>query len=1069
MSKILILAAALFVVAATPLTNPRPSFNNEALSAQYRLSDNTIPTFYDVRLFLDPNADSFRGSVTIRVMPYVETDEIVLHAMDMTLSNINVRSDLNADNLYLSHTLATDDTHFLRIRLSQTLTAFLPYLVDIDYTAPYGDNMFGIYVSTYETATGDRRLVTSQLQPTFARRAFPCYDEPKFKAIFRTTIYAPAEFTAVRSNTLVRDDAGTWPDVPGYIKHEFEDTLPMSTYLVAYLVSDFDFRDNTENPIYRIPFRVYARPGVLNTADFALDFGQRNMVALEEYMQFPYYFEKMDKVAVPDFAFGAMENWGLVKYREVALLVQDGVTTTSTKQNVGRLICHENLHQWFGNEVSPDSWTYTWLNEGFANLFESYATDFVLSEWRMMDQFVLNMQNVFQSDAVLSVNPMTHPVYTPSEIIGTFNAVAYQKLRNSRRHLGGSSVALTLVSAKDLSSLSLLRDRSALRVRVNTTGSVIRMLEHFLTPEIFRRGLVIYIRDNARGVVTPAQLYTALQQAVNEANYSLPTSIEQILTAWTTQGGFPVITVRRSAPTANSVFITQERYLTDPTQSAPDRWRIPVNWVLSTAVDFSDTSPQAWVPHTFPAVSVDIPRLNETEWFIFNKQQTGYYRVNYDEENWQALSRVLNSDQYDRIHVLNRAQLIDDAFNLARNGRLDYRIPMELARYLVRESDYVPWAAASAAFTYLETVLSGSPAYEWFQPCPVWSTNQRSPFAELASPCANKRAYLQAFTNYCRVVHQRYIQSSHQPSERGDDVCAHSCVRVYKTEFLLELSLPLFDELGFDETQNEEHVTAFHRNIILGINCRHGNENCTSVAQDLLQEPESIHADIQTTVYCSGLRGGDAGAFNTLWNMFVDTTDSSRQSILLNALGCTSNSDRLQLATSAPLTDTEKYTVEQHLLKKTFSSYMDQVISDTSSVREQDRHTILVSVINAGPDNLEVALDFIIDNFLEIQQSVQGLTGTTNILNALSRTLSTKEHEEKIDNFYERYQNYFTAGEIASVAAIRENIGASQFWADRNFNVVEDWLRANYGNHAGRVTATVAFVLPLILSLLNVV
>nr|AAP44965.1 midgut class 2 aminopeptidase N [Spodoptera exigua] len=900
----------------------------ESHADRYVLPKNILPSFYDVILYLDPDNEAyFEGSVDIRIIPQTDTNEIVLQAMEMQINaaDIEVFNEFQpTNNLYSSHTLASDDTHLLKIQLSETIPAARVHTLRFkQFRGQYATNMFGIYVSTYTNAAGQtEKLITSQLQPTFARRAFPCFDEPFFKARFRTTIYARPTYNVVESNMPLRpNDDLKKPDVQGWVKHEFQDTPLMSTYLLAYLVSNFQSVSNEANPIYSVPFKVWSRPGTQATAAFALEFGQQNMVELEKYTEFKYDVPKLDKAAVPDFAAGAMENWGLVIYREVALLVTDGVTTTATRQNVGRIICHENVHQWFGNEVSPVSWTYTWLNEGFANFFENFATDLVKPDWRMMDQFVLALQNVLQSDAVLSVNPMTHPVYSPSEIIGTFNAVAYQK-----------------------------------------SGSVIRMMQHFLTPEVFRKGLAIYIKKHSREAVVPSQLYSALQQALDESDHTIPFQIIDVMSRWAYQGGFPVLTVTRSAAAANSITVAQERYLTDNKLTSPDRWHVPINWVLSTNPDFSDTKPQAWVRPTFPALSFDIPGLTQADWYILNKQQTGYYRVNYENSNWLALAGALDTD-HSVIHVLNRANLLDDAFNLARNGRLNYQIALSLSRYLVKEKDYIPWGAINPSFTYLDSVLSGSSIYSLFQ------------------------------------------------------------------QYVRQLTAPLYEELGFIAADGEEHVTPYHRNIILDLNCRYGNAECTSTAQSLLEgfknNPEQpLNPDIQNLVYCAGLRGGSVENFDFLWERYLSSQDHSEQSILLNALGCTSNAERR-------------------------SFYMQQVISDTSPVREQDRHTILVSVTNASPESTEAALDFVIENFAAIQPRVQGLTGTTNILNAFARRLTTQEHSSKIDELSSRHQSILTAGELASIAGIRENIAASITWNTDNAAIVEDWLQDNYGNGGG--------------------
>ncbi|CAB3260804.1 unnamed protein product [Arctia plantaginis] len=900
---------------------------------RYPLPNDVQPSFYDLILYFDPNSpESFNGEVTITATVVNNTNQIVLHAMEMSIEEIQVTvvpapGAIAGGNLYSSYSQADDDTHLLRIYLTQQLVTNQNIYIRIRYTGHYAANMFGAYVSTYVENGQTVSLVTSQLQPTFARRVFPCFDEPALKAIFRTTIYSRPTHTVVRTNMPYRANE-LKQNVTGWDKYEFEDTPIMSTYLHGFLVSNFETVTNQQE-IFNVTFSVYSRPGTQESAAFAMQFGQENMASLVDYYDFLYYLPKLDKVAVPDFAAGAMENWGIVIYREIALLVTDGVTTTASKQSVARLITHENVHLWIGNEVTPISWTYLWLSEGFATFFDHYAIDIIRPSWRMRDQFLLILQNVFQADAVNSVNPMTYPVYTPAEILGTFNAVAYQK-----------------------------------------SASVIRMLQHILTPEVFQLGVRLYIRAMSRRAAHPSDLYLHFQNAVVQANYSIGYTVEQILAPWVNQGGFPVLTIKRSASTANSVVVSQERYLTARANST-ERWLVPVNWVLSSSPDFSDTKPMAWIQSPLPARSIDIPELSSAEWFIFNKQQTGYYRVNYDVQNWIAIAGALHTN-HEVIHVLNRANLLDDAFNLARNGRLNYNVAFNLSRYLIQEKDYIPWGAVNPSFTYLEVALSASNAYP-------------------------------AFQNY-----------------------------------LLNLTAPLYQELGFDASATEDHVTAFHRNIILNINCRHGNTDCVNTSTQLLEDlrqnrTQHLNPDIQILVYCSALRGGSEENFNFLWDLYLRSTDSGEQSILLNALGCTSNAER-----------------------RTF--YLNQVIATNSQVREQDRHTIVVSVINSSPESLDAALDFIHENFHLIQPRVQGLTGTTNILNALGRRLTSEDHLTRLTQLVSRHQSVFTAGEWAALAGVQENIAASITWTTENEASVEAWLNENYGSGAAAITSGRAII-----------
>ncbi|XP_073942543.1 aminopeptidase N-like [Choristoneura fumiferana] len=313
---------------------------------------------------------------------------------------------------------------------------------------------------------------------------------------------------------------------------------------------------------------------------------------------------------------------------------------------------------------------------------------------------------------------------------------------------------------------------------------------------------------------------------------------------------------------------------------------------------------------------------------------------------------------------------------------LGYAHALDLSLYLDREEDYIPWGAANAAWSYLDVVLSGSPAvYEIFQ------------------------------------------------------------------EYALGLTAPLYQQFGFTAASGEEHVAAYHRNIILDINCRYGNQDCVNTASELLQNfrnnpSQRLNPDIQTIVYCSGLRGGDEENFEFLWQQYVASTDSSEQSILLSALGCTSNEELRQ-------------------------NYLNEVIDDNSPVREQDKHTIIVSVVNSSPEGMEAALEFIIEHWPQIQPRVQGLTGTTNILNAFARRLTTAEHSAKIDELVSRHQAILTAGEVASIAAIRENIAASITWSDQNFALVDSWLRINFRSNANALTSSFLVMFSAIVVIFN--
>lgn len=339
----------------------------------------------------------------------------------------------------------------------------------------------------------------------------------------------------------------------------------------------------------------------------------------------------MDMIAIPDFSAGAMENWGLVTYRETALLYSPNVSSSSSQHRVASVIAHELAHQWFGNLVTMKWWTDLWLNEGFATYVASLGVDYLHPEWNSFEEeSVENTLGIFKFDALKSSHPVSVPIIDPAEISQIFDKISYEK---------GSSV--------------------------------LRMMHRFLGEETFRKGISNYLKKHEFGNAEQDNLWECLTEEAYK-NDALPKSVtvKQIMDAWTLQTGYPLVIVNRDYK-KGTADITQVRYLADTNRARSDLhtcWWVPLSYTTAHELDFNNTHPEEWLACDENEVSVQktIKNLpNASEWILFNIDLSGLYKVKYDEKNWNLLIEQLAGPDYVKISSTNRAQLIDDALDLA--------------------------------------------------------------------------------------------------------------------------------------------------------------------------------------------------------------------------------------------------------------------------------------------------------------------------------------------------------------------------------------------------------------------
>ncbi|XP_043263410.1 putative aminopeptidase-2 [Colletes gigas] len=624
----------------------------------YRLPENIIPVDYLIDVTPHIETFTFDGEVTIQAQVATKTNKIVLHSSEIKHDKITVSLEGKLLNIDRSYT--TEKYDFLTIVLSEQLPLGSKITIAIKYSGSLNEEMRGFYRSSYTTSNGDTRwLAATHLEPVGARKLFPCFDEPAMKANFTMQVTLEKGYNAISNMPIEKSTTiGN-----GGLGIKFQETPKMSTYLVALVVSDFNYI------VYNDIYKVWSRPDAINQGTYALSIMESLVKYYENVLNIPYKLPKLDMVALPDFASGAMENWGLLTYKERNVLYSDKESTTATKQSIANVISHEISHQWFGNLVSPLWWKYLWLNEGFARYYQYFGTDNVEKDWSLVPQFVVEqLHSALETDSYASSHAMTHNVYSPTEIRGIFDTISYAK-----------------------------------------GASVIRMLRELFGANVFHKSLHNYLTKLQYDVATPNDLFDAFKEQITDNDTR--DSFDNIMNTWTTQPGYPVV---RFTIKSNSLHLKQERFLIERSKDASSEkplWYVPITW---TSPNKPSTN-ASWL-YWFYKAEDNVPLSGcDTDLCIFNDKQAGFYRTNYEDDHWRRIITFLKTKSYDKINEINRATIIDDLMNFARSGYVDYEIALSATQYLVNERNYVPWRAFFNSLTYLRRQFQGRDAFDAYK------------------------------------------------------------------------------------------------------------------------------------------------------------------------------------------------------------------------------------------------------------------------------------------------------------------------------------------------------------------
>ncbi|XP_041985290.1 aminopeptidase N-like [Aricia agestis] len=659
--------------------------------AEYKLPGLVAPSHYDVRLTydVDPATNfSFFGVVDITLFVKESTSKIVLHAQDLLIADENVAIK-GPEPVKVTSVSINDTYNFLTVTLGDELREGQEYHLVVPFSGNLKKGLNGAYVSSYTLKDSDwiHYLITTQFEAISARKAFPCFDEPIYKATFAINIGHDATYTAISNMPLAessKDNAleehWSWEVIGDkfkkpksmFIWSQFETSVPMSTYLVAYVVSTFG---HVESPpeLSTTKFRVWARRDSMDQAAYAATVGPKVLTHFESYFNLSFPLPKQDMIAIPDFSAGAMENWGLITYREVDLLYDKMESSFLNKERVAEVIAHELAHQWFGNLVTMKWWSDLWLNEGFATYAASVGVAHAEPSWRADRLYAVdNALSVMSLDALESSHPVSVEITDPKHISEIFDSISYRK---------GSAL--------------------------------IRMMSMFLGDDVFRRALHNYLQKYSYSNAEQDDLWGELD-AANEASGVTGLNVKTVMDTWTKQTGYPLVTVTRNYGD-KTMSVTQKRYLSlAALRQSSSSWFVP----LSVLCEPDERKPPVqWLTNEQGTSSPHIMSHDsaEDQWVLFNYDMIAPYRVNYDERNWGLISAALRGSGLPRVPVLARVQLLSDSFALAWQGELPYSVPLQLASYLQREREYLPLYTGLSALYNIHNVLKRAPEYGAFQ------------------------------------------------------------------------------------------------------------------------------------------------------------------------------------------------------------------------------------------------------------------------------------------------------------------------------------------------------------------
>ncbi len=566
-----------------------------APAAAQRLPGTVSPEHYSLWFAPDLRTATFKGRETIRVRLAQPTTAITLHAAEITFATVSISAGGQTQTARVSLDAAAESATFT---VDRAVPAG-PASIEVTYTGILNDKLRGFYLSS----GNGRRYAVTQMEATDARRAFPSFDEPAYKATFDVSLTIDAGDTAISNGRQTSDTPG--PD-PGTHTVTFATTPKMSTYLVAMIVGDFVCRSGSSDGT---AIRICATPDKQALTAYALEAAEQQLAYFNRYFGVRYPFGKLDIIGIPDFSAGAMENAGAITFRERILLVDPERSSIDVRKNVASVIAHEIAHQWFGNLVTMKWWDDIWLNEGFATWAANKPLAAWRSDWRMDLHAAEETQAALGLDTLRSTRAIRTRVETPEQINEVFDPIAYEK-----------------------------------------TAGVLGMVEAYVGPEAFRRGITAYLKQYAYGNAAGEDFWTVMTRVTGKP-------VDRIMRSYVDQVGAPVLSAKaRCAGRTTELTLTQERFVGSPGPAE----RSSQVWTMPVCVKTGAGKPQCQIVDRRQQ-TLKAPGCGAT---VINAGSLGYYFSEYEPAAVKTLAASMTS-----LTPAERIGLAGDEWRMVRAGR----------------------------------------------------------------------------------------------------------------------------------------------------------------------------------------------------------------------------------------------------------------------------------------------------------------------------------------------------------------------------------------------------------------
>ncbi|MBI4517389.1 MAG: M1 family metallopeptidase [Deltaproteobacteria bacterium] len=603
--------------------------------AEFRLDPHVRPSHYAVHITPDLTAGSFEGEVSMALELGRACNAIELHAADLAIEHAElVAGDTNVTATVTPH----PKRETVELRLPARVGAGAATL-RLGFSGALQKHLRGLYAAT----SNGRRYAFTQLEAADARRFFPCFDEPAYKARFTFSVTTEAQHEVVSNNPVERVEHHG----QGRKTVFFTTTPKLSTYLCALAIGELEA--TAERFVGRTPIRIWHVPGKDHLTGFALEAAAESLARLEKYFGLPYPYAKLDLLAVPDFEAGAMENAGAVTFRETLLLVDPATITLAEQKRIAEVIAHELAHMWYGDLVTMAWWDDLWLNEAFATWMAIRIVDEWKPEWRMWNNFAHHRATALSLDALANTHPIYTEVRSPAQATENFDAITYEK-----------------------------------------GAAVVRMIESYLGPTAFRRGVRQYIRSHREGNATAADLWRALEAASGQ-------KVARVARGWIEQPGFPLLAARRIERNGQAVLeLRQTRFFANPkAKPTGQRWPLPV------VVKSPATRQPARQLLTAGRGAMALGPARRVPWVYANAAEGGFYHVLHDEGTLAAL----RAGNFTALTPVERLGLVGHQWAAVRAGHAEIGSFLDLAGSLGSESDFDVLDALASALRFVDDQL----------------------------------------------------------------------------------------------------------------------------------------------------------------------------------------------------------------------------------------------------------------------------------------------------------------------------------------------------------------------------